>query len=83
MAEALAVDDALAASARPGYAHDGVKAHGGCTSAAFVPDGFPLQMVWSRLGAGASLRSSPGAIRDVAPRPLRPSSRTPRGCSDR
>lgn len=59
MAEALAVDDALAASARPGYAHDGVGAHGDCASTAFVPDGFPLQMVWSRLGAGASLRWDP------------------------
>lgn len=59
MAEALAVDDGLGASARPGYGHDGVDARGDCASATFAPAGFPLQMVWSRLGAGACLRWVP------------------------
>lgn len=59
MADALAIDDDLEGAAQPGYAHEGVRADGGCRSSRFAPEGFALQLIWSRLDAGASLRWDP------------------------
>jgi hypothetical protein len=59
VADALAVDDDLEGSSSPGYAHDAVQAAGECRSKGFKPEGFPLQMIWSRLSPGATLRWDP------------------------